>query len=559
MKRPPVGLLKCAGSVFLFALLLKDYADKNFYVRDANSNTHTLTGERLCNYVVNTVKELPSAQDKFIVKQTPEHIKFCQITSDIFNLPKEKINSVDDAAKNIKVRLAQSHYPLWSLRYFVEETYFDAPHKETYLRFLNLLEELINPQAGRDVTKVADDIFSIYDKNLIVIDELKNIVREENFKTGMTGYIAQHKPELIKIVGRLNLLKCEYLSRLNEKLSADAAYLWKIDDVNRQIDNLFEELRLIEAINFMLSAPQKKLPEAYRALGDKLNKIRIPRSVVEECQPNLTDLLQLVAALRNNTEKNFAQAAEQIAQSARGFTDFFENQFDFFAKAIATYVDAAIDSKLVEKLFNDAPAGMFFKTRDDFILQMKSRLQKLRQDEKTGKFFATWHEATGTTSPADWSNKNRIPILCMFQDCLEEALSYFAALNNKSSLANETALDSAIKFIRSAKLSRLADKKSCERDFLKYFCGEDYSFVFTAEDLREVLRRRLGNDVYSWFSNKKNCDYQIKVFAEKNYREKFLPAVREKVRELSAEEAQKYLEELIYKDTLLGIRVLKNS
>ena len=105
----------------------------------------------------------------------------------------------------------------------------------------------------------------------------------------------------------------------------------------------------------------------------------------------------------------------------------------------------------------------------------------------------------------------------------------------------------------------LADKKSCERDFLKYFCGEDYSFVFTAEDLREVLRRRLGNDVYSWFSNKKNCDYQIKVFAEKNYREKFLPAVREKVRELSAEEAQKYLEELIYKDTLLGIRVLKNS
>lgn len=559
LKKPPVGLLKCPGSVFLFALLLKDYADKNFYVRDANSNTHALTCERLCNLIVNTVKELPGAQDKFIVKQTPEHIKFCQITSDIFNLPKEKINSVDDAAKNIKVRLTQSHYPLWSLKYFVEENYFDAPHKETYLRFLALLEELINPQAGRDVTKVADDIFFTYDKNPIVIDELKDIVREENFKKGMTYYIAQYKPELKKIVGRLRLFDGEYLSRLNEKLSKDAAYLWKIDDVNRQIDNLFDELCLIEAINFVLSTPQKNLSGACRALGDKLNTIRIPRAIVEEFQPDLKSMLQTFSALRNNTEKNFVRAAKQINQSAQIFTNFYENQQDFFAKALTIYVDASIDSKFVEKLFNGANTGNFFITREDFVLLIKSQLKNLRQDEKNEKFRATWQKVTGTTSPADWSIQNEIPILCAFQDCLDEAQSYFSALNKKSQLTNEVALDAAIKFICSDKLARLADKKSCERAFVNYFCGENYSVVITTEDLREILRQHLGNNVYSWFSNRKNCESQIRDFAEKNYQEKFLPTVREKVHELSAEEAQEYLEELIVRDTLLGIRVLKNS
>lgn len=559
LKKPPVGLLKCPGSVFLFALLLKDYADKNFYVRDVNSNTHALTCERLCNLIVNTVKELPGAQDKFIVKQTPEHIKFCQITSDIFNLPKEKINSVDDAAKNIKVRLTQSHYPLWSLKYFVEENYFDVPHKETCLRFLALLDELINPRTGRDVTKVADDIFFIYDKNPVVIDELKDIVREENFKKGMTYYIAQYKPELKKIVGRLRLLDGEYLSRLNEKLSKDAAYLWKIDDVNRQIDNLFDELCLIEAINSVLSTPQKNLSEACRVLGDKLNKIRIPRAVVEEFQPDLKSLFQTFAVLRNDTEKNFVQAAKQINQSAQIFTNFFENQQEFFAKALTVYVDASIDSEHIDKLFKEANTGNFFMTRDDFVLRVKSRLQKFRQDEKTGKFFATWREVTGTASPADWSIQNEIPILCAFQDCLDEAQSYFSALNKKSQLTNEVALDAAIKFIRSDKLARLADKKSCERAFVNYFCGENYSVVITTEDLREILRRHLGNNVYSWFSNRKNCESQIRAFAEKNYQEKFLPTVREKVHELSAEEAQEYLEELIVRDTLLGIRVLKNS
>ncbi len=110
--------------------------------------------------------------------------------------------------------------------------------------------------------------------------------------------------------------------------------MWKIDDVNRQIDNLFDELRLIEAINAVLSAPQKKLSDVYRALGDKLNKIKIPRVVLEEFQPNLKKLFQTFAALRNNTEENFAQAADQINQAAQMFTNFFENQQELFTKAL---------------------------------------------------------------------------------------------------------------------------------------------------------------------------------------------------------------------------------
>ena len=559
LKKPPIGLTQCPAAIFIFTLLMKDYADKNFYVRDINNNTHVLTGERLCNLSVNVVKESSQVQDKCLVKQTPEHVEFCRITAQIFNLQKSKINSIDDAAKNIKIRLTQSHYPLWTLKYFVEENYFDDPDKEIYLRFLNLLEEFVNSRTERNVTKVADEIFSVYDKNPLGVEVLKNIVQDGNFKIGMTIYIAQNKPELKKIVGRLKLSDGEYLSRLNEKLSADSAYLWTIEDVDRQINNLFDELRLIEAINALLSSPQKKIFDAYRMLGEKLNQIRIPRAVVEEFQPDLKDLLQLISALLNKSEKNFAQAAEQIIQSADAFNQFFENQFEIFAQALMNYVDGTVDSKIVEKLFSDSPNGIFFKTRDDFVLQMKSRLQKFRQNEKINKFFAAWREVTGTTSPADWSKQNELPILCAFQDCLDAAQTYFSALNKTGSLSNETAMDAALKFIRGDKLSRLADKEFCNRAFVNYFCGENYSVVVNAENLRGILKRYAGNDVYSWFAKKKNCETQIKSFAEKNYRENFLSAVREKIHKLTAEDAQKYLEELIYKDTLLGIRVLKDS
>ena len=558
LKKPPVGLLKCAGSVFLFALLMKDYADKNFYIRDFNSNTYALTGEQLCSLVVNTVKELPSAQDKFLVKQTPEQKKFFRITSEVFNLPEGRVNSVDDAAKNIRICLTQSSYPLWVLKYFVEENYFAAPSKEIYLRFVRLLEEFINPGA-RDGTKVADDIFSIYDTNPTVIKDLKTLVRGENFKSGMTIYIAQYKPELKKIVGRLKLGDGEYLSRLNEKISRDSAYLWQVGDMNRQIDNLFDELSLIEAINLLLPAPRTRLPEALQEFDEKCNGIRLPRAVVEEFKPELKDLFQTFVSLRGTGEKNFIQATEQITRSAQLFKDFFENQFTLFAKALTKYVDAAIDSAQVEKLFHAAPEGDFFKTRDEFVLQMKSLVQKLRQEEKTAKFFATWHEITDTTSPADWSTRHGMPILCAFQNCLEEAQRCFAALNQTSTLPNEAALDSAFKFLRSDKLARLTNKKFCERTFVQYFCGEDYAAVIGIEELKEILRRRLGSDVYSWFSKKDNCKGRINCLADTNYKENFLPRVRKIVRNFSAEEAKQYLEELIEKDTLLGIRILKNS
>ena len=60
-------------------------------------------------------------------------------------------------------------------------------------------------------------------------------------------------------------------------------------------------------------------------------------------------------------------------------------------------------------------------------------------------------------------------------------------------------------------------------------------------------------------TKKNNCENQIKSTATNNYHKNFSGKAHEKVRELSAEQAKKYLDELIDKDPLLGIRILKNS
>ena len=559
LKKPPFGLTKCAGSVYILAILLKEYANNVYYIRDINNNTPPLSDSKLANLVYNSVKETSNISQNFIVKQTPEQIEFCKITGNIFSLSGNQTNSVEDVAKNINVQLAKKKYPFWALKYYVEEKFYDSSYLELFSTFVNLMDEFISPQTvnSRDKAQVAREIYNLYKNNYFEQSELNNLVREDNFRQGMIFYVAQYKPDFTKITSRLKVEKAEYLARLTEKFSADSSYLWKIDDFNKQIDNFYMELQLVDALNQILSEPQKNYRDAQQALSKKLNRIKIPRTIVEEFQPHLKNILQTFDEIRKNSVKDFELALSEVKSSAAQFQTFFEDQFIVFAESLRCYVDGTIDDKKIKNFYDKTATGIFFQSKDNFISAFKYQLQSLRQNEKVQQFFDAWKNLTGTNSPADWSRKNEIPILCLFQDCLNDAQLYFLALNKNSSL-NAEQIDDGLKFLQSDKLKRLNDKNFCEKSFVEYFGGE-YTLVLDAENLKKILRKNLGADVYSWYANRQNCKAYVEKFARENYRKNFVVKVREKVRSLTAEQAQKYLEELIEKDALLGIRVLKNS
>lgn len=559
LKRPPIGLFKCAGAVYLFTALLREYADKNFYIRDGLNGTQALTGELLCELITDTVKETYQPREKILVRQTSEHMKFCWIVATVFELASGEIHSVDDALMSLRGKLEQVRYPLWLLKIFVAEKYGDSATGEVSRRFLELFEDFSRSQVGLEATKIADAVCGLYNRQPTVMDELKEIVRLENFRTGLLIHVMRYKSELLEMVAELNLTDAEYISVLEGKLSAKS-WLWRVEEINLRVDEIFGELKLTVALNGILSERQKNFLEAAASLRGKLNKIRIPRGFVEEFYPQLKGLLQMLVDVVSGSAEDFVRAAELVtAEDAAEFNRFFAAQGETFSEAMTVYVDGTLRAETIEQLFNEAADGTFFTARDEFILQMKLRIKRLRQADKTEKFFSEWRAATGTNTPAEWSTRNEMPILCVFQDCLTEAQTYFDALNGKSDLPNEAALDGALQFIRSGKLKRLEDATLCTELFQKYFCGEDYSVVVDVENLRKILRLSVGSDVYTWFSRRTNCLGQIRSLADESYRQKYLPIVRQKIRALNSQEAQRYLEELINKDTLFGIRILKNT
>lgn len=559
LTKSPFGLMPNVGSVFVLSFLLKEYADSKYYKRDNTANTVALSSEVLSELIYATVKGTPKAQNQYIVKQTPAQTKFCQTVGEIFKIAKEKRNSVDDIAKNLNIFLTNNNYPLWAIKYYIEEDLYDHTYKEAMVQLTVLLCEFVKPESkiGRERSKVVEEICAIFKKNVGIEDVYKGVVLPENMRTGMGYYIAQYKPELISIAKSLHIEQKEYLEMLNKKLSPDSSYLWEIGDTDNQINNIYIDLKLISDINLLLATKQRSYADACKALKDRLNTIRVPNSLFVEFYPNLKLLVERLFAIINNERIDKRMTSSIISSLADEFITFFENQRDTFQKAITKVLGQPVTDEEYEHLLQKVPSGIFFKTVDEFGLAMKNELGKFRKSKKTKKMYEAWEKATKTKDPAQWSTTYGIPVLCMFEGDIVQAQKVFDALNGTTTLPSESDIDNAIVFLNSGALTILNDTSSCEKKFVDFFAGEYAYVINSAAELGDIIREIAGTKVYDWYAKANGCKGRIKEFAAQRYKTKYCDKAKEKVKKLSAEEAQRYLNELIEKDPLLGINILK--
>lgn len=558
---PPFGLLPCTGADFLMAFLLKEYADTNYYKQDMNNNTVSLNYSDLSELIYGVIKGLPKAKAQYIVRQKPSHTSFCKITGEIFKIAKDKRNSISDISKNLNIYLTNNLYPLWSLVSYVDEEMDEHPMFDELIQLIKLLCEFVNPEQliARDKTKVAEEINELYLKNSGINVVLASIVTSDCLQKGMNYYIAEQRPELAILTSKLKIDSIEYLSILTKKLSSDSSYLWQKGDIDHQIDNLYIDFRLIDAINGVLATPQKRYKEVQEALVEKLNYIKIPAAIIEEYHRNLKPIFQQFYAIKNNAVTDKSAASNLILGMTDEFLAFFNNQFDTFADAIRLKVDNSVTREELEHLFGNVPSGILFMKVDEFTLTMKQTLDKYRKNQKIRKLFTAWKEKTNTNSPAEWSKVSGIPILCMFPADITTAQQVFDALNKTINLPSEEAIDKAIQFINSSKLDVLEDTAVCTVDFIQYFCDEYAYVVEDADSLRDTLREIAGNNIYEWYSQKARCKSALHDMATNRYKTKYRAQAKERVRTFTAEQAQRYLESLIENDPLLGIRILQEK
>lgn len=557
LQQPPFGLMCCTGSTFLLGFLMKEFGDGSYYKYDGIS-TISLNYTGLSDLIFSVIKGNVKAKNQFIVKQKPEHIEFCNITGNVFKIAKDKRNSIQDIVKNINIFLKDNEYPLWSLESYISFELENNALQEQLLKAIRLYRELISNRfvAGRDATIVAEDLYRLYKENAGLDTCLEDIVYVENMKTGMSYYIASYKSDLIKVIRRLDVHEHELLAALNKKLSDDASYLWDIGDTNQQIDNLYDDYRLLDIVNGILTEKKNTYVEIIKSVKKKLSLIRVPRLLLVECRVELKDIISGLYSIKNNDLKNKKLIIEQIEKGTDNFNTFFAHQFKVFETVVQQSIDSITPDEITF-LFDSIDRDTIDNSPEEFIIKLNTDLDKYRKNKKINELMVLWKKRTGTDSPNDWSRVNGICILCLFDNNYITAKNAFEYINRTQIVHNESDIDDAIAFVNSPDLDILSNLDLCAKMMIENFCGECSYIVDNVDEFKHNLSEELGPDAYSWVFNKNGIKNCIDSFVREKYESTYKVKVIEKIRLLSPEDVQQFLIELIEDKPLVGINILR--
>jgi hypothetical protein len=564
LKEKPFGLLPCTGSAFLVGFLLKEYADNGFYIKDAINNPTSLTASELANKIVGVIKSSKHADTYSIVRMTEKQSRFCKYSGTIFSLSSEEQNSIQGVMIGIKLSLEKIGFPLWALNYYIKNIDNHGIGEITskiidgYCQFISSKKE-----DEKNETRIAEDIADLFSKDAGIQTYLKDIYKDINLKTGLTFYITEYKPELISLSKKLKAGN-NYIIQIKEKFSDFYSWLWNKNDINNQIDEVFLEYQLTDAINKILYQPVRSIDEAANPIRTKMSAIKMPYEFFKDNVSSFQDLfldLINVYKLGSLKETNKKAMLDELMQHTQDFISFELKQQQIFGDCVKKLIDTSITDSDIKHLYSKSMSNSISRPLEEFTQYLKIEYSQYKKTQKYNLLLETWKKVTGSSTPASWSEEKKIPILCLFTDNIPIMRDIFELINtNNALIANDIKIENAIKTLKSTSVTKkLGDFEFCEQSFNVFVLGE-YSLILpNTTKIRDMLFEKLGKDVYGWFYQKTRIDTIIKAYAEEKYSKEFVKKVLTRIDTLDAQKAKAYLKELIKNEPLVGIKIMKEG
>lgn len=561
LKDKPFGLMECTGTAFVMGFLLKEYANSGYYRKDGNKNNVPLTHDNLADMIYGIIKGLKNADSLSIVKMTEEHKQFCKYSGEIFKLSADKQNSIQDVMMGIREVLPNMDFPLWALKYYIEQN-DKYGIKDQVLPIIDLYCEFVSytKENGRDETKVAEDIVRAINKDAVIKDYLREIFSSQNLKIGMDLYITQNNKDLPQLAERLSIGK-GYISEVKARLTEYSAWLWDKGEIDKRIDEVYNDYKIIEAINKILPQPVNNFSDAAVSIKNRLSAIKMPyeffRPNINRLEPLLLELIKIYKTV-DFKEVNKQILYKELVEHADEFKSFYNNQQKIFREKVEILVGDNLDNDELEFLYTHSETGVLLKPLEDFETTIKQLLTQYQTNKKYNLLVTRWRERTGTQSPVHWSKEHMIPILCLFTDCLSEAKEVFDIINDGRAFVSDSKIAMAMSFIENNKcMALLGDILKCREIYKKYIAGDYDLLINDIEEVQDLIVSKLGTNVYEWFINKSVIDEIVKEYGNKKYKESYYHEVFSKIDCLPAEQAKEYLKELIKNEPLVGIKIMK--
>lgn len=554
LTQEPFGLFPCGLSMVIMACLLQDYVEGYYWFDGTNS--HRLNPDRLTEIVEAVVKK--GAEWLSIRRVSPIEERFCSLLSEIFHLGSDVSWYYKEIRKHLRVRMQQMGYPLWSL------TYLEL--NPDLKRILNVLSQLIQgideEDSGNVFERGAQDIVP---QLQAMKDDLRKLVNtKSNYAQGFRQFIHDHFPEVGTLITQMNVPDAEITARLKIELMEDP-WLWHEEKVNEVLPNIRDEYSLVLTFSFILKMNITSLDKAIEEFLRTYPKRNLPLVVfidaASSSHPKEIDVLKAVLELSKTGYKY--QGKYELAKMINECWTSLSHLLDSEVEVLCEFVQKQLGVQISPDDARDFLSNMdsSYRTGDlprvrEFISTQIAKLERVRLEKEV---YARWQRLTQSSSPEEWSERQRIPINWVLTN--DEDLRFINSFGNIHKLA-EPDLRAMSEYLNSnsGRLIRLGDPAYVDASFIRQIAGDFPNILANADvdDLKEHLFEKMESKVSSWTNKPGKLRDFVKDWVNTVYEERVYPKVAQLIRTISEQEAKRILEELAH-DPVLGERLIKIS
>ena len=573
LKAEPYGFMPCNLTAFVMGFLLKEYAntgeevDKNYTYTDGiiSDNMSVEKLEEMVSGVISAQLNPENnryKKDAYIVAMTDVERAFLDGTAKAFGISRSLCSSIQQTRDRVRDRMKKLSFPIWTLEYVIDDSKPDTePIKELLRSYCNF----VNSDVGND-NSIALKIGEIWSDNPSCAAEVEELIKSENCESGMDKYLHKYKNgELITLSNKIGDKSSRYLARLKSKFPAEANWVWNRDTVDQKIDEVILEYKIIAESNEVIS-PSSRWENARDEWISKCGRIYLSYDSVKEYMRDeeLSSFLAMLVSikqtgdLRDNEKLDFLNL---LTLCKDRFKDFCKKQVQLqYFKQIFNIYEGQLSDEEWEDFFETLTKGKGYLTaeRSEYIKDVDDKFNDFLKNLKSRHLKELWRSKTNTESPKAWSEKYKMPILCMINDSeYIEAKEAFDVVNKKTAVKNE--IENAIRYLKGADFYERLKSDDERNDAFREKILNKYSIILTdVENVKEFLSRSLSVEPYYWMNNP-DVARKIESTAKYEYDKSGSDRAIQKIDGMDLSDVKRYLKKLIKDNMTVGIEIIKEN
>lgn len=564
----PYGFMPCNQTAFILGFLLKEYADGSFSSSDG-IKSDKLDIEKLqsviAEYIAEHMTPSPRYKEKYIVKMTAAIKSFVQASATVFgrSVTVSRMEDIRDIV--VRPAMQQLPFPLWCLKW-VKGTFKNKDEKVHQL--IDLYSAFANSgsAAGRSDNEIATDIGDLCMEHLGLAEDLRSIITEQQVREGMRKYLVEFDNGILIQLSDEIKDGGQFITRLQKRFSADAAnWVWFRETADQQIRMLILEYKIVAASNRLI-LQSNSFEDCIAEWCNVCKNIKISYLYAKNYWNDLSRFMELLygikktGQLREDAREEFLRVIEEKGEA---FTFFYNHQEGVFANACSYILQGHEDA--VNDIYRLLTSNeLFTAEKNIYQQQVQETVKTWSENQEGAKLAKAWYDATQTDSPRVWSNKYLMPILCMVDVASDEvsAKIAFDTINDvvKKKKVDVHNIETAMNFLASHKalLQRLSDSSAREVAFRKKIIGHYDVLLTNVDEVKQYLERTLMEAPYDWF-HLGSLTEALRRKAEYEYTDVGYAAAVKKIDSMDVADVKRYLKELIEKNMIVGIEIIRDN